>query len=305
MAQFLTVTIDSEVEEYLRNYAEGIEAAIRFGCEQARVALRTEGYLGAAVERIGTVQGFPLSYLHQLILAVYRLPLVVTTVGGGVVQATLSLGPLGNESDLDKGRHDQAMLASNDDGAFKSFRISTKSAIQKVQLPYGGEALLNEESRIDWWNDKIVARNTPYTMVGRNWGWTKPATRTQEENAWIAEDVPTYEQVASRRATLWASMGVAPQWLLLEYGTAAYYGSSDPAIEPQNFEERIERLMRCVCRESIDASLASFKKLLDQRGVVGVKGPQNRPYDASGEFVKYKDLIGSSRPNLSSCLGLI
>lgn len=284
--------IDANVTNYLRDFAEGLDNAIRFGAEQARVALVTQGLLGAEVELIGSVEGFPASYLHHLIVAIYRLPINVTSLGGGVVEATLSLGLLGDEGDLDKGRHHNAMLAANDDGDFKSFRISTKGLLQRVQLPYDGEELLNsEEDRMQWWNENIVGGATPYTMVGRNWGWTKIESRTQEANAWIAENVPTYEQVASARANMWSSLGVAPQWLLLEYGTPAFYGSGDPVIEPQNFTQRIADMMGRVCQEYVDKAVVAFERLLAERNVIGVKGPQSRPYNTLGQFVEYKDLL--------------
>lgn len=294
MAEFISFKIDAAVENYLRDFAQGLEGALKFGAEQARVALVTEGLLGEEVARIGDVDGFPRSYLHHLIVAMYHLPLNVTSLGNGVVEATLSMGLLGDENDLNKGRHHNAMLGTLDNGFEHTYRITTKNLLRRVQLPYSGDGtdLMNpEEVRIAWWNEVIVGQNTPYTMVGRNWGWTQPASRTQEANAWIAENIPNYEQVATARANMWASLGVAPQWLLLEYGTPAFYGSGDPVIEPQDFQGRIAAMMSRVCKEYVDKAIVAFQRLLEERNVIGVKGPQNRPYNSLGEFVPYKDLL--------------
>lgn len=295
MAAFITAEIDTRVSGYLNDFAQGLENAIKFGCEQARVALKNT-VLGQIIEEIaGGVEGFPRSYLHHLIVAMYSVPLTVTASGDGLVEIFLGIGALGNESDLDKGRHQNAMLGTLSDGFQHSFRITTKPLLQRVQLPYEGDGsdLMNPpDVRLAWWNEAIVAHNTPYTMVGRNWGWTKPASRTQEANAWVAENVPTYEQVATARANVWASLGVAPEWLLLENGTPAYYGSgANPVIEPQGFSSRVSVRMAEVAQEYIAKAILSFQRLLEERNVIGIKGPQNRPYNTLGQFVNYKDLL--------------
>lgn len=305
MAGLLKVEIDSNVADFLAQYADGLEPTIQFAMQQARLFLKNDGLPGAvALMSAKAGDGFPNSYRNHLMVAMAELPLSITSLGLGEFEIALSLAPLGGYEDLLLGLHQNAMLASNDNGTFRSFRISTKSQIQRAVLGNyyaDGDLLNSRERRIQWWNDAIVGGNA-HTMVGANWNWTKPAIRTIDD-AWIADNVPTFEQVATARVNeAWLPKGVAPEWTLLEWGSGA---GTLPVVHPQNFQENIRQLMNCACNEAIQGALVAFEKLLAERHVVGVKGPNASPYNSAGQFVQYKDLTAISVPNLSNCLALI
>lgn len=304
MAGDITASIDTNVSDYLRQFAGGLDQVMVFAMQQARLFLKNEGLPTAIALISADASGFPRAYRNHLMYKITSLPIETVHLGDGIVEITFSLAPLGGWEELMLGAHHNAMLAENEGEEFRSFRITTKSQLQKVQLPYGGEELLNPpDRRLEWWNDAIVARRTPYTMVGANWNWTKPSIRTQDD-AWIAENVPTYEQVASARVNeAWEPLGIAPEWVLLEDGTPA--GAGDPHIAPQNLLFRLQELTNCACREAVEQAVIAFEKLLEQKQVVGIKGPQASPYNALGQFVQYKDLLASSVPNLSNCLALL
>lgn len=304
MAGRLTAEIDTNVSGFLQQFSQGLNPVLDFAAQQAKLYLRNVALPEAvAIIAADAGEGFPRAYRNHLIVAMHRVPILVEHLGEGVFEIALDLSVLGDHEGLMLGAHHNAMLAENDDGDFKSFRITTKSQIKKVSLPYNGDELLNdEERRLEWWNDAIVGRRTPYTMVGANWNWTKPAIRTQDD-AWIAENVPTFEQVASDRVNeAWEPLGMAPEWTILEWGTPA---GSEPSVSPQNFRFRLQELMSCVCNEAIQSAIVAFERLLSERQVVGVKGPQAAPYNTLGQFVNYKDLLATSVPNLSKCLALI
>ena len=305
MAGRLTAEIDAQVSNYLQRFADGLVPAMEFAAQQARLFLKREGLPGAvAIMASRAGEGFPMSYRNHLMVAMDELPLAVIPIGTGVFEIILDLSPLGDYDDLLRGLHQNAMLAANDDGDFKSFRITTRSQLQRAVLGniYTDDDLLNSrERRIQWWNDAIVGRDF-HTMVGKNWNWTKPAIRTIDD-AWEAESVPTFEQVATARVNeAWMPRGVAPEWLLLEHGSGA---GTVPVVHPQNFQENIRQLMACACNQAIQGAIEAFEKLLSERQVVGVKGPQASPYNILGQFVNYKDLLATSVPNLSNCLALI
>ncbi len=305
MARMLSAEIDSNVSQYLRQFAEGLEPAIRFAIQQAKLFLRGEGLpfaVSIMASRAG--EGFPRSYRNHLMVEMETLPLNIINLGDGIIEVNLDLGPLGDYDDLLRGVHQNAMLAENADDEFRSFRITTKGQLQRAKLGelYAEEDLLNpRERRIEWWNDAIIGRDF-HTNVGANWNWAKPAIRTIDD-AWNAENVPTFEQIASDRVNeAWAPKGVAPEWLLLEYGTPA---GTLPVVFPQNFQENIRQLINCACSQAVQDSVIAFERLLSERQVIGVKGPQASPYNTLGQFVQYKDLTAVSVPNLSNCLALI
>jgi hypothetical protein len=304
LAEFsITSQIDTNVADYFKQFAGGLDSVMDFAMQQARLFLKNEGIPEAIAIIADSAAGFPKAYRNHLITRIHAIPIETVHLGEGIVEISFSLTPLGGWNELMSGAHHNAMLAENEGEEFRSFRITTKSQIQKVQLPYEGQELLNDpERRLEWWNTAIIERRF-FTNVGKNWNWTKKALQT-EENAWEAEGVPTYEQVASARVNeAWEPFGVAPEWVLLEDGTPS--GAGNPHIAPQDLLFRLQQLTDCACREAVQQGVLAFEKLLEERQVVGVKGPQASPYNTLGQFVNYKDLLEASVPNLSNCLALL
>lgn len=297
----LRVDYDDIVEQYAANLLTNFMPSLRFAVSLAERQLRNF-ILPQAVyimgERAG--EGFPRSYVNHLAQAVRQSEIYIDE-GSSSVAVTISLGHLGDWEDLELGAHQNAMIADGmDDSDFKSFRFTTKGELKKVTLPYTGEALYNsKERRTEWWNDAIVNRDF-HTNVGANWDWVR---NQSPENAWSAENVPTFERIASDRVNqAWVPNNVAPEWLLLEYGTPA---GTLPVVEPQNFMYNLERVCACALdRIMINAVEEMEEKIAS--GAVRIKaagGGIRAPYSTvTGQYLPY---VETTVPDLSSCLALL
>lgn len=298
----LEVNYDDLIGQYAQDLLTNYLPTLRFAAGLAERYLRNF-ILPEAVYIMGSRagDGFPSSYTNHLAKQIRQTRISVEE-GSTFVAVSISLSNLGDWSDLESGLHQNAMI---DDGMdindFKSFRITTKGDLKKVSLPYTGDLLFNEkERRTEWWQQAIIDRDYT-TYVGKNWKWVKDQSPA---NAWSAENVPTFERIASDRVNqAWAPNNVAPQWLLLEYGSTA--GGIPPIVEPQNFLYNIERACNCALNKIMVNAIQDMEEKIAS-GQVRIKsaaGGIKSPYSTrTGQYLPY---VESSVPDLSECLALI
>lgn len=163
--------------------------------------IRIEGEFSKIVEPIFGVaiasagEGFPPIYGEQLMRVVSRLGPEINVLGL-TVSVEFDFDRLGDYEQFSEGFHYQAMLAEGG----------------RVELPYQGENLKNEfNERYDFW-----------LQISDTWGGRIPGGGHLNE---------TY----AARVAYWDSIGVAPQWLLLNYGEGRY----EPYVRPFPLVETI------------------------------------------------------------------
>lgn len=297
----LRVDYDDIVEQYASNLMTNFMPSLRFAISLAERQL-TNFILPEAVYIMGSRagDGFPQSYTNHLARAI-RQSRIYIEEGSSSVAISIDLDGLGNWEDLEAGMHQNAMI---DDGMdvddFKSYRFTTKGDLKKVTLPYQGDELFNsKERRTEWWNSAIIDRDYT-TMVGANWKWVRDQS---PENAWKAEDVPTFERIASDRINqAWEPLGVAPEWLLLEFGTPA---GTRPIVTPQNFMFNLEQVVDCALNRIMINAVQQMEERIAS-GTVKIKaagGGISAPYSTTtGQYLSY---VETSVPDLTSCLAII
>ena len=307
----LSATYDDIDTEYFRSMGYNFVPALKSAADVARVALVNELFPAAVkimAARAG--EGFPVSYANHLSVAIREVKIMIYP-GMNDIAMTIMFANLGGWEDLMLGAHQNALLnVGMDEDNFRSFRKTTKGLLRKNTLPnqaseddlYHYPEGNSKAHRTQWWNTAIVEWDF-HTNVGANWNWTRPASRTQAD-AWEAENVPTFEKVASDRVnTAWRPLGVAPEWLILEYGTPV---GTVPTVRPQAFRTKMQLMARDAFIKVMTQTVRELERQmaggarLKRAGTGGLRlAPSS---GTSGRYTKYK---AASIPDLSSSLALI
>jgi len=303
---FVTVDYEDALASYAGTMVESMTPLLSYAAYEAEDVLRyrvlPEIVIRSAL-RAGS--GFPQSYMIHLSQEITNI-VISTTRSASDVMLAFSIDGLGDWNDLMLGAHQNAML-KNEEG-FKSFRKTTKSLLKKNPLPnkVGEEDLENtKDRRIEWWNAAIGGGANTKTNVGANWNWTRKLVRTPAD-AWDAVNVPDFEKVASDRINdAWKPIGVAPEWLLLQYGTLP---GTLPIIRPQDFVGNIENVCECVFRRIMQQAMEDLNDraivATKVSGAYGGRGVTNK----LGQYAKKPVALQPAAiniPDLSACFQLI
>lgn len=306
----ITVNYEDVLAAYAGTALESMAPLLSYAADGAEDVIRLK-VLPEIVVRMGlrAGEGFPQSYIRHLSQEITKI-FITTTRSAYDVVLEFSIESLGNWDDLMLGAHQNAML-KNEDG-FMSFRKTTKSMLRRNPLPNkandaddGGDLQNTKARRTEWWNAAIGGTEGTKTNVGANWNWTKPLSRTPDD-AWDAINVPTFEKVASDRVNdAWKPFGVAPEWLLLQYGTAP---GTFPVIHPQDFIGSIENVCGCVFQKIM---LQAIEDLNDRAivatrasGAYGGVGVVNKLGQYANKPVALQP-AALNIPDLSACFQLI
>lgn len=269
----------SGVYSMVDTFEHGLDDAERFAINQINEVIRRD-VLGISVRNLCSQAGpgWPEVYTDHLVYFMQLNTRVEAySVGAGAIEVEVDFTNLGDYSDLEKGFHSGALIAT---GGGK-FNIHPG----QVTLPYAGQPLMNDvDRRAEFWEQAIVGRQ-PF--------------KTNVKNLTIS-DAPSFEEVAYDRVNAWISLGVAPQWLLLENGYTEY----DPPIYSVNFVDSLETIVHCVAETIYEGALVTLIRLAESAGesvrVVGGSAPRSA---RSGRFISYKNVLDQSVPDYSRCLG--
>jgi hypothetical protein len=198
-------------------------------------------------------EAFPDSYRRHLRFMI-SLARIEVTVDAGAINFYVNLGDmLGNDADYEKGFHDHALI---DTGVPMEMRKKKSGFVrhpQQVQLPYGGEPLLSDqEKRQEFWETAVIDQDVYWANIVRGRGNNKSMT---------GFTAPTFETIAQRRVSAWESLGVAPEWHVLEYGTA----SSQPYYGGGYFIGSIELAITCVATRYMENAITQAVRLAEQQ----------------------------------------
>lgn len=273
------VDMDRSVEAMASVGEEGVLLAIRQAARTIPYEIRY-AIFPQMVDRIADLAGdeaFPPAYSNHLKSAMAAIP-IEAYVRGDSVEVSFNLRTLGGFSDFEAGFHWGAII---DTGAGKFVRHPPQ-----VQFPpgYQGEKLLSEEDRrIEIWEEYVMAGGGEHqTGVGGG----KKGNKTGDSFY-----IPSYEEVVHARVNLWAGMGVAPEWIILEYGhtdkSAPYFGGGQ-------FLDRLEEAIACYVNNYLEAIVFEAVRIGEESGAqlaaIGGKRLQLRS-PTSGQFVPSKGIL--------------
>lgn len=205
--------------------------------------------------------GFPALYADHLAEGIQNLHTSVIVTGDSLIIEIGDPKDLGSLSDLAQGYHYHAIL----DVPKSEFSVSNP---QRVELPYGGQALYNEdkEVRLQFWESLVEGLPAEVRLKGH--------TITVDTGG-------LYDETIAARVGFWRSIGSFPEWLILEYGA-----EDTPAIQPTHFTELLQIRVREYADEvmiELSQDIADVVNRMD----VGV-GASGRPFNVkTGRFVKY------------------
>lgn len=271
----------SGVYSMVETFEYGLDDAERFAINQINEVIRRD-VLGISVRNLCSRAGpgWPEVYTEHLVYFMQLNTRVEAySVGVGTIEVEVDFSNLGDYSDLERGFHMGALIDSGE-----KWNIHPP----QVVLPYNGQTLLNEvEKRADFWERAIVNREPYYVNRGK-------------KGVRLITNVPSLDEVYNARVSAWISLGVAPQWVLLENGYTEY----EPHIYSVDFVDALESIVSCVARTIYEGALVTLIKLAESAGesvrVVGRSAPRS---GRSGRFISYKNVLDQSVPDYSRCLG--
>lgn len=234
---------------------QAIPLANRSAAAQIRAGLTgiIDGIYFDAVASTGGA--FPDVYARHLHRGIRSLTPNVFATEDGLVAETYDIRELGDFADLERGFHYHALIETDE------FNIHP----QIVQLPYGGEPLLNDfNKRYDFW--KAVVDGVPYTVQFK--GYTR--------------DIPTeglYQQTLAARVQEWG--GSYPEWILLDNGSEYY-----PSFGPTHFIEIIRSSTFTFMSEVYEDILTSLIDAASRPGV-GINSANQLIDKTTGRYTKY------------------
>lgn len=279
----------SGVYAMVETFERGLDDAERFAINKIQQVVRTE-IIPTAVPLLCTRAGpgWPDVYTeHLLFFMQINTQVEAITLGEGRLEVGVDFGNLGDYSDLERGFHHQALIAI-EPGVTKSGKAKYTMNVPKVNLPYGGEPLMNEKDRrAEFWETAIVNQEPFVTNLRRGAGHL------------VIENAPTFEEVAAARVDAWISLGKAPQWLLLENGYSEY----EPEIYPVDFSESLSAIIGCVASTIYEGALLTLIELAEQAGSVRVVGQSGPRSGTTGKFIAYRDVLSSRIDDYSGCIG--
>jgi hypothetical protein len=223
-----------------------------------------------------------------------NVPIDAVVTGGGHMEVSFDLSSLGDWSDLEYGAHHRALIYEEPGtlGTTRTGKAKYNPHPAQVQLPYAQQPLMNDKDRRqEFWETAIVSQETFITNFRRGSGYLE------------ISNAPTFEEVAAARVfEAWVPMGVAPEWLWLEYG----FDISEPRIPPMDFTRTIKLISTCVASKIYEGALVGLVHLAEAAGsAIGV-GSAGRPFQkTTGRFVAYKEEIDQSTADTSGCFGSI
>jgi hypothetical protein len=235
----IRVTGHEQLRQTLNRAPALYEEAFRVASEKAEIALKRIILETFEVAISTAGEGFPPVYGAQL-LEVVRQTDVRIYGSASYFSVEYDFEELGSYEDLSEGFHYQAMLADGD----------------RVELPYQGQALKND----------LVTRYAFWLTISETWGGRIPGGAHLND---------TY----AARVALWSSKGVAPQWLLLNYGQSEFAPFIQPfpiveTVQAEIYQQFYAILAREVERVTytINSSEAAFKSRPTVRPVRGPGG---------------------------------
>lgn len=303
MADVFVEVDQSGVYAMVETFEQGLDDAERFAGKQIENRIRNQVFY-QVVHRLGAAAGEGFPYVYRDHLANFmrvNTDIRVQATGEGYLTVSYDLDGLGNYSDLEAGAHHQALLAINRNSLGTTRTGGLKYILHppRVQLPYAGQELENEDSfkRQEFWEEVIIGRDFSYEV----------ALRRGKHNWTIGDlldgDIPTFEEVAAARVfEAWIPLGVAPEWLWLENG----FTDSEPIIPPMDFSAVLANVTQCVAETIYEDALLGLVRLAEAAGgAVGV-GRTGIPFQrSSGRFTPYKEEVGLADVDISDCLGAL
>jgi hypothetical protein len=225
-------------------------------------------------------EGFPAIYREHLWSVIRSLPVSGEATSSSVV-ISFNLSRLGSAADYERGFHHNAII---DGGTGKFQRYPAK-----VQFPpgyMGQKLLIDDDRRAELWEDYIATGGGVHsTGVGSG---TK-GSRGGEDYVF-----PSFEEVAEARVQLWSSMNVAPEWHILEYGTA----ETSPYSGPTDFLYQLETTADCYVQQYLDNIVEAAVEASNQGARLSTTYSGTRAVlrTSGGQFFTQKNLSVSLNP---------
>jgi hypothetical protein len=260
----------------------------------------SEGIRGAVWERViyglggRAGRAFPGIYRDHLYAFMRtNVHVVAQTMGAGKILVEYDLSSLGGYKEFERGYHHHALI---DTGVpMENRKKKSGFVIHPAQVPfppgYSGEELLNtKEKRLEWWTKVIINREAP-----------KSTGVTSLDNIRMNSN-PTYMEVArDRLLNAWIPTGTAPEWLILENGTA----EAPPYAKPQDFSFVLREASLCYASSVMEAAIITLHEIAMEAGQAGqvvAVGSRGAPYQKStGQFVSYKQRLDSAVGSVEPC----
>lgn len=269
-------------------FERGLDDAERFAINKTNEAIKRD-VLGTSIRALGEAggEGFPEVYIDHLIRHMrYNTHISSNTFGNGQMEIEVTFSNMGDYDDLARGFHDGALI-QEETGAHGYGKLSGKPKYNihppQVQLPYNGEPLMNEQERRQEFWEQAVVDGEPF----------------QTDMKGLTVTAPSFGEVAYNRVSAWEGLGVAPEWLLLEYG----YTESRPEVSPVDFTNSLESIINCVASEIYTGAVVALIKIAQDAGesirVVGTSAPRS---GRTGRFVAYKEALAEVETDYSHCL---
>lgn len=294
----------ASLREAVINLEEGLSQGLQFAAGQIEQGIRFTVFEEVVTRLSNAAGGFPAIYREHLLEFMKLFIPVEISVTGGVLVLQFNLEALGDKEALSLGYHDQALLDTN----FPPFAIHPSrsqlsggnSDVGLMEYPERTRGLDDKATRTLFWNQVIINRDVA--------GFAAGSTMTNLAALIEKFPIPTYEQVAARRVSIWIQNGVAPEWLLLEYGTPE---GSNPVIRPVDFLGILEVTCQCYADTVIEQYVQTLIDLFNRQELGGVTS-LGRPFElvprrgggTRPSFVKYKDILSSHEVDTSGCFGI-
>jgi hypothetical protein len=278
----------------VRTFEEGLYNAESFAAHEIENRIRFTVF-DEVVHRLGARagQGFPSVYRDHLAnFMKINININVVAQGNGFMSVEYDLDGLGGYGELELGAHHQA-LEYEEPGSYgvtRTGKARYNPHPNKVQLPYAGQALMNEaERRQEFWEEAIVGQQGFITNFRRGSGYLE------------ITNAPTFEEIAAARVfEAWIPSGTAPEWLWLENG----FNESEPRIPPQDFSRTLRNISACVAEKIYEGALIGLIRVAERAGGAIAVGSTGRPFfKSSGRFVEYRGEIDESTTDTNECLG--
>jgi hypothetical protein len=177
---------------------------------------------------------FPDIYRGHLLACSRSIPVSYINAGG-YIEVLVDIEALGTSSDLREGYHRLAL-----EGELGASHRGPKS---RVHLPYMDQNLYNKdrEKRASFW--EAIVNRTPYD-VGKD---SINSAKLRIQTAGM------YDETLINRVTVWGNK--APEWLILQWGSADSGKGEPPQTKPQPLIEDLRELIGVTCSNIYVASI--------------------------------------------------
>lgn len=222
--------------------------------------------LEIALDEAGS--GFPLQYANHLRSSIrYNLEPQVFDTADGLIAYYYDIESLGTQEDLIEGYHYHALEATDE-----KYSPSNRPL---MELPFQGQDLKNDKAVRQGFFE-AMANSVPYE-VNYGSGFIKKKTKSPRP----VQTAGLYDETINARVQFWLSIGSAPEWLILEYGSS----DSFPRTPATHFRFMVEE--RVV--EGVTALYEQMAEvLIDVWNSEGIRlNSADQLINKYGQYVKY------------------